>query len=828
VKTPMCRMLTAILAGLLLALPGAADDAPPAMNLLLNPSLAFHSFDNSRTGKAACYTSGAVPCWDQDAYGDAEVFRATRQTEFRPPMPVPNVVAIHPGKRFRQFALLAEMGLDHGDRVSFSVRGRQAAPDSLEAAVHLMRLDSQSGQWKPAFDKRPFPKHSRGELVRGPSYRKTSGRDADFRIQIAGAQIVGAFTESPDESNDEPNTIGIEVEMVNRSADKDVWITAPCLCRGVEPRELLPAARPMPTYYRGIPRTIQKLWRGAPLHIIVMGSIIDRGSANPPQTLFDENPESPTFKEPLSGREFDGSLVGHPEWNDYFAWWQHWFMYAGRLRRALMTKFDYPIDKLLLNTMACDGSSVGESHSGLAEYASLAIPPDPAANGHRSGKTWQELYPALFARPEGPRPDLVIYGSGANEKIDGAAEIAVFEGAIRWFQRHYPGTEFLFCMWQNRETYTPNTGHLMELSLRYQIPYVDFARLLSLTTRHCNSYALVPRDGHPQAAGHYLWFKQLERAFDAADPIEPGAAQLHLPERAHPCTVGWEGEMVTYANPHPRIRGGTALMLDDTVVNLWAASKDELVGIRLDGKDCAGSRRKPMKARNNRNSTFATGLLSLGDRHIVEVTGQEARVIAADCKLILNRQWTGVDSPRWSLGGLKHEAFKSDWGEPCGGHQVRLPAGSSAEIDLAGTDFSIAYAGHPEGGTLVVEVDGREMLRQPANVPFVTAGGESLFMENRRGLCGLPYGAHSIRVTAADGPVALLGVFSYDTRPNRANERVVRGTASPGEVVQFAAPFAARPIVLTTGGLLFQPSDLTPTEIRFRGTGPGGFEIVGE
>ena len=140
-----------------------------------------------------------------------------------------------------------------------------------------------------------------------------------------------------------------------------------------------------------------------------------------------------------------------------------------------MEKFDYPMDRLLLNTMACDGSSISEAHSGLAEYASLSVPPDPGANGHRAGKTWQQLYPALFARPEGPRPDLVIFGSGANEKVDGADEIALFEGAIRWFQRHYPDTEFLFCMWQNRESYTPNTGHLMELSLRYGIPYVTSA-----------------------------------------------------------------------------------------------------------------------------------------------------------------------------------------------------------------------------------------------------------------------------------------------------------------------------------------------------------------
>ena len=65
--------------------------------------------------------------------------------------------------------------------------------------------------------------------------------------------------------------------------------------------------------------------------------------------------------------------------------------------------------------MACDGSSISEAHSGLAEYASLALPPDPGGNGHRAGKSWKELYPEFFARRRKPRPTFVIAGSGANE-----------------------------------------------------------------------------------------------------------------------------------------------------------------------------------------------------------------------------------------------------------------------------------------------------------------------------------------------------------------------------------------------------------------------------
>ncbi|HVW38195.1 MAG TPA: SGNH/GDSL hydrolase family protein [Pirellulales bacterium] len=794
-------------------------------NLLLNPALRFHSFDNSRSGVTDSAHSGAVACWNQDAYGDAEVFRAPRIKTFHTILPVENVVLLHPGKHFRQFMLLAETGLDHGDRVSLSVNGFQTSADCLQAAVHLMRVDSAAGEWSAPNDQRVFPKHSRGELVKGPSYAALSGGKNAFQINLENCEIVGAFTESPDRSTDEPNTIGVLVEFTNRSADRDVWLYAPCLCRGAKAENRLAESRPMPKHYRGIPRTIQKLWRGEPLHIIVMGSSIDRGSANPRQFLYDEDPASPTYKQPLGGSDFDGAKVGHPEWDDYIAWWQHYFMYGGRLRRALMQKFDYPIDKLLLNTMACDGSSISEAHSGFAAYASLSLPPDPGLNGHRAGKTWRQLYPALFERPEGPRPDLVIFGSGANEKIDGADEVALFEGAIRWFQRNYPETEFLFCMWQNRESYTAATGYLMELSLRYQIPYVDFGRVFHLSTRYANSYALCPRDGHPQAAGHDLWAKQLERAFDVADPIEPGIAQLQLPERLNPYTIGWEGEVQAYEADSPRIRGGTAFILDDTVINLWASGAGEAVEIRIDGKPHEGSRRRSQPRRDLRNSTFAAGRLSLGDRHIVEVVGRDARLAAVDAKTALERKWVGVDSPRWRLGGLRPEPFKSDWGAPFGASQVIVPAGQAVEIELAGTDFSMAYADREEGGTLEVEIDGKRLLETATNAPLVTASGEPAYVENRRGVRGLAFGMHTLRIAAAERSVALLGVFSYDTRANRRHERIVRGTAYPGETLKFSTPFKARPIVLTTGGL--KAARMSAAEVEFTGE-PGGYEIVGE
>ena len=130
----------------------------------------------------------------------------------------------------------------------------------------------------------------------------------------------------------------------------------------------------------------------------------------------DEDPASPSFKQPLTGREFDGTPHWPTEWNDYIEWWQHRFMYIGRLRHGADAQVQLSDGEAAPQHHGVRWLSISESHSGLADYATLAFPPDPNRNGHRTGKTWQELYPHLFTRPEGPRPDLVIFGSGANEK----------------------------------------------------------------------------------------------------------------------------------------------------------------------------------------------------------------------------------------------------------------------------------------------------------------------------------------------------------------------------------------------------------------------------
>ena len=290
------------------------------------------------------------------------------------------------------------------------------------------------------------------------------------------------------------------------------------------------------------------------------------------------------------------------------------------MRCALLRRFDYPMNRILLNTMACGGSFISEAHSGYAEYASLSIPPG-YAKGHRAGKTWQHLNPALFSRTEGPGPDLVTFGYGIKCTPEAVDEVEQFEGAIRWFQRHYPNVEFIFSVNDWREGVAQNVPALMELSLRYQIPFLNFGRTLNLAARHCALVAPVPGDGHLQAYAHDLWFKEIERAFEAVDPLEPGIPQVRLPERLSPHTLGWEGEARTYTAPHPRIRKGLGFILDDTVVNLWATCKDERVPISVDGKPLPGVRSLPMAKRDSRNSTFAAGRLSLGDRHIVEVPG---------------------------------------------------------------------------------------------------------------------------------------------------------------------------------------------------------------
>ncbi len=825
--------IAAIIALVIGTLPGVAEP----MNLLLNPRFEFHAFGNHRHGERVSFRSHNVAFWNTDAWGDITVLRESHAPEdVRPDFSTGNLVQIAPGKRLWQFVTLPEAGLAPGDTLSLSVRGWQPEAGALRASVKLMKLDSEDGEWSPAdygmADDRTFPRHSRGELVVAEQWDATSDADGTVELRIDGAEIIGHFTPGEESHSEDVNTVGLRVEIANtletaEGEDRGAWVYAPALTANGPAAPGLRPAREMQPLYRHIPRTIQKLWKGEPIHVLLMGSSIDRGSANPPLYPYDEDPNSPTFKQPLADREFDAELVGRPDLDGYYGWWRHYFSYTGRLKRELMRTFDLGPDKLLFNWMACDGSCVGEAHSGLAEYCSLSLPPDPNTNGHASGRTWEELYPELMSRPGGPGPDLVIFGSGANEKTDTPDEVAVFEGTIRWIQRHYPGCEFLFGQFQNQGGYTPNPGDLQAIGLRYGIPFCDYGMIGDQLTRWVNRRALVPRDGHPQAAAHYLWFKQLERAFETWDPTVAGHPQELLPERMHPNTYGWEGEMVLFDAESPRI-ADSRFILEDTAFNAFARVDGEDAPVPVvDGEELSGARRSTASY-NLRNSWFRHGNLRLGDRHVLEVKGPNPELTYVNAKVCPDRQLIGVQNPRWDLGGGEVEPYASEWGAPFGARQAVLQPGATFTLDVIATDISVAYVDAPDAGTLRVLVDGEERLAQPANMPFTDCDGGERYLENRKGILDLGYGLHRVTLEATDAPVAVLGVFTYDSRSNRDAERRITGIAAPGETVAITPPFRARPLVVCTGGLSARYEDTAPDRVTFSGDGPGSYEIVGQ
>ncbi|NLO05564.1 MAG: hypothetical protein GX131_07005 [candidate division WS1 bacterium] len=819
----------------LLAMP--ALGSAQTMNLLLNPRFDFHSFANHRHGRPVSYESQNVAYWNTDAWGDITVMRESHApAEVRPDFSTGNLVRIEPGKRLWQFMTLAETGLTPGDIVSLSVRGFQPQAGALRARIMLIKLDSEDGEWSPAefglADQRTFPRHSRGEPVVAQTWEATPDAQGLCELRIEGAEIIGHFTVGEESHSGDVNTIGLQVELANtleaaEGEDRRVWACAPALTTDAPAAPGIRPEREMEPLYRHIPRTIQKLWKGEPIHVLLMGSSIDRGSANPPMYLYDEDPQSPTFKQPLADGDFNAELVGRPELDGYFGWWRHYFSYTGRLKLELMRKFDLGPDKLLFNWMACDGSCVGEAHSGLADYASLSLPPEPNTNGHALGRTWEELYPELMSRPEGPGPDLVIFGSGANEKTDTPHEAAVIEGMIRWIQRHYPGCEFLFGQFQNQGGYTPNPGDLQALALRYGIPFTDYGLIGDQLTRWVNFRALVPRDGHPQASAHFLWFKQLERAFETWDPIAAGQPQEFLPERMHPNTYGWEGEMRLFDAESPRIVG-SRFILEDTAFNAFARVEGDDAPVPVvDGIELSGARRSTPNY-DRRNSWFRHGNLALGDRHILEVKGPNPVLTYVDSKVCPNRQLIGIESPRWELGGAEVTAFASEWGAPFGERQAVLQPGTTFTLDVVATDISVAYVDAAAAGTLRVLVDGEERLAQAANVAFTDTDGAERYLENRRGILGLRYGLHRVTLEAVDAPVAVLGVFTYDARSNRNAERRLTGMAAPGETVAITPALRARPLVICTGGLAARYEDTLPHCVTFTGTGSGTYEIVGE
>ena len=796
-------------------------------NLLLNPEFDFHAFDNHRGGRAVSHSARYIACWNADGPADITVMRSSHvPVELRPPIFFRNAVKIEPGKRISQFFTLPEVELIPGDPISLKFY----ATAGIKGSIRLLKFDSEDGTWSPSdfglADKRSFPKHSRGELVLGAvaEYRVRNESDGTQTGMLENFCVRADFSNKNVSDSKACFTAGIEVEFVNESSAA-AWVFAPSLVKRASACDAVGALRQPPEFYRHIPRTMQKLWKGEPLHIILMGSSIDRGSANPPIYPYNEDSASEDFKKPLCDAyddAFSADMLGRPDLQDHLAQPRHYFSYGGRLKRELMNKFNLPADKILLNFMAVDGSCIGESHSGLRAYCELSIPPSPGYNGHKSGKTWQELYPDLFARASGPRPDLIIYGSGANEKTDTPDEAAVFEGAIRYIQRNYPGTEFLFCMFQNCGGYTPNPGDLQALALRYQIPFVDFGLVSDLLNTHSNRYAQVPADGHPQAAAHYLWFKQIEKAFECHDPIASGMAQLHLPERMHPNTYGWEGEMTSYRDGDPRLFRPDAFIIDDTAFNCWAYFEGDKSKVTVDGKE-AGKPRRAFPNIDLRNSLFRFGNLSLGDRHVVELAAEAAKFTGFDAKVCPQRQFVCVSSSLWQNRQKETREYASQTGFPYGRRVLLLEAGESVAVNAVGSDFSVVWVDAEGGGDLQAQIDGEEIFTVSSAQAFQFCDGSSLYMENRKGILDFAYGLHTLRFTAQDGPVQLMGLFTYDKRSNRVNERVLRGYASPGALVSFQPPFKAVPLVNSVCPV----EQIDCGQVKF-GDASGFYEIIGE
>jgi hypothetical protein len=520
--------------------------------------------------------------------------------------------------------------------------------------------------------------------------------------------------------------------------------------------------------------------------------------------------------------------VGRPDLEPYFAWSNHYFSYAGRLKVELMKKFDLTGDKILMNFMACDGSCVGEAHSGLKQYCELLLPPEGGTNGHKTGKSWKELYPGLFSRPEGPRPDLVIFGSGANEKTDTPDECAVFEGMIRYIQKNYPGVEFLGCMYQNKGGYTPNPADMQALAMRYQFPFIDFGIVNDRLTRLINPNAIGNNDGHPQAAVHYIWFKQLERAFECTGPVVSGFPQLHLPERVMATSYNWEGEMKTYRAGDKRFFRPNAFIIDDSAFNSWATykvkpapgKKSPLGKVFVNG-DSKGAARRASPWYNVRNSFYRHGRLSLGDRHVVELS-DDFKFTFIDTKLSPNRTYAGVESPLFK-GVKKAQPFNSQTGFPYGKFVTVLNPGESCSVDLVGSAFAVTWVDTPKGGTLQAAIDGKNCFEVSANQPFVMQNKEKLFIENRKGICGIPYGSHTITLKAVKAPVTIMGVYAYDNRSNTNWQRCISGTAN-NSVFTFSPAFKATPLISCSGTL--QVKSVNREQVSFSGVGT--FTATGE
>lgn len=739
-----------------------------AKNLLVNPEFKYLAPSPSSSSRGL-YLAG----WNIKKRGDIEI---CPMKEGFVKKAVGNCVLVQPGKKFWQFMPLPELGPGlKGRKLKLAAEIRQKEPSSVKIRLMLMGPESADGTWSPAEfgleDTRIFSRHGRGELVVISEKNSCSGRTENERLETGELVIDWNFKKTERSSSKYRNAVGIKVEFENISSSP-AWVRWPLLAEGKNIPEGFVKGAPLPAYSKLIPRTMKKLLKGEPLHILALGSSLDRGSANPPLYLYDENPSSPTYKEPVpNSRLFLPEAVGRPDLAGYIGFFQHYFAYTGRLRLELMKKFGHPVSKILLNLMACDGSSIGEGHSGFIEYTSFLSKPCPGINGHPEGKPWKSLYPQLFKKGN-PPPDLVIfgYGSGHNEQIDEPDTIAAYEGAVRLLQRHYPGVEFVSCTWPVRKGKDDiTTGPMKKLCKYYNIPFIDIRELDRRLPESVNFFALATDGIHFQTGAHYIWFKQLEKAFEIADAGQKWIAQKHLPPRMNKYSYSWEGDHITFTAPHPRIVENRMMIIEDTAFNVWAShnvpvtTPPERMKIRINGKETAGAGRGGnLIQRNNRNSSFAYGRLEPGKRHIIEITGKEPSIIAADNKVVPGKTFYPAGSPKW-LTERKVERFTSGWGAPYGSRCFLLRAGEKIDIEAPGNLFSIAYIDQENGGRFEIRTGGK-IKRIDSSVPYVCSMGKKHYMENRQAISLTAYARRKITVTCLSGIVRILGLYAYDTR----------------------------------------------------------------
>ena len=741
---------------------------PRNRNLLANPEFQYLPPSPS-TSSPGLY----LACWNTKKRGDIEVFPMKEGFGKKAPG---NSVLIHPGKSFWQFRPLCEIGNNlKGRTLRLAANIRQKEPSSVRIRLSLMGPESSDGTWSPAEfgleDKHTFFRHGRGELVPISERTAYSGRTENEIISTEELVLDWNFRHTKESYSKYRNAAGIKVEIENISSSP-VWVRWPVLARGKKIPKSLVKGSPVPSYSRQIPRTMKKLLEGKPVHILALGSSLDRGSANPPLYLYDENPLSSDYKKPVpESRRFLPEAVGRPELAGYIGFFQHYFMYTGRTRLELMKKFGHPASSILLNVMACDGSSIGEGHSGFMEYASFFSNPKPGINGHAETASWKPLYPGLFAGGN-PAPDLVIfgYGSGHNEQIDEPDTIAAYEGAIRLFQRHFPGVEFVSCTWPVKKGRSDIvTSPMAELCAHYSIPFIDVRELDSQLHKTANRYALAPDGVHFQAGAHYIWFKQLEKAFEIAGTKRKWIQQKQLPRRMNPYSYSWEGDIITFDAPHPRLVENRMMILEDAAFNIWAehqppaSAAPEKMEIRINGKKTGDAGRgSNLKQRNNRNSSFAYGRLETGRRHVVEIIGTNPRIIAADNKVASSKTFFPAGSPSWDKTA-KVEDFKSEWGAPYGSRCFILQEGEKIEITSKGNLFSVAYIDEKDGGTFEIHAGGNKRKKIRTDIPFLCSEGKSHYIENRAALTANPCTKRKITVKCLSGRVRILGLYSYDT-----------------------------------------------------------------